>query len=952
MMQQLMRTRAIFIVAIRRLLAQRLLTFATVIGLTIAVALILTIPVYSESVAFRILTERLTDSTDETNRPPFSFLFSYIGSWNEPVNYESISDADDYIRNRAGNDLGLNATMVVRHLETMNFRLYPDNESDYQDENRSLDYVSFGTTEGIADQVELVEGTYPAPADPAADSIVEVMITEEFATDFGIQVGEMYVGFNWRLEPADPLQITPVRVSGIWRPLNEESPYWFYRPSVFDDILLVHEDTFVNRIGSYSQTEVNLGVWYVVTDGSGVNTSRVDELITRHDNTEKLIDQMLPGVYIQSSPVKELKPYQRIVSVLTLTLTVFSIPIVALLIVFLIMIVGLVVDGQRNETAVLRSRGTSPFQVIGLATIEGLIMGAIALIVGLMLAGIFTQLIGTTRSFMNFNYDGNFIVSYPTTIATTAGLALFFTVLIRVVPTISASRHTIISYKTDRSRGIQRPLWQRLGVDILLMILISYFYYQVVQQGGLIDVDSVSSIEEAYNQPFVFLLPPLTILAFTLFLLRFLPTVLRFLAWLIQLTNSVGLLIVTRQLERSPGSYYLPLILLISTISLGIYTASFARTIDRYLYEQQFYRVSADISVRVFTQPASDGIGGGGSDDAPAAYMHISEFNSMTGIERATRFGEYSATARLTSGNVTSKFIGVDRAEFGPIVFWRTDFASTRLGYLLNSLAIQPDTVLVSSEFMDNRDLNVGDFVQIEVKSGSEAFTMNLQIVGAVNFFPHWYPEADGPLFVGNLDYLFEQAQAELPHRIIARITPEWTSRQFVREVVSRGAQGVLIDEPLSRIEREQVRPERQGLFGLLSIGFITSSLATMIGFLLYTIFSYQRRYVELGILRAIGLSQGAMIVSVAWELGLLIIMGLLLGFGIGLAVSLLYIPYMQFVSNLTGIVPPYLVMIAWAEIGQIIGLFVLTFIIIMMILLVTLRRMRIFQAVKLGETL
>ena len=106
---------------------------------------------------------------------------------------------------------------------------------------------------------------------------------------------------------------------------------------------------------------------------------------------------------------------------------------------------------------------------------------------------------------------------------------------------------------------------------------------------------------------------PLTIFALTLFLLRFLAPMLRALAWLIQLTNSVGLLIVTRQLERSPGAYYLPLILLVSTISLGIYTASFARTIDRYLYEQQYYRVSADVSVRVFSQNPSALPGGGGA---------------------------------------------------------------------------------------------------------------------------------------------------------------------------------------------------------------------------------------------------------------------------------------------------------------------------------------------------
>ena len=947
-----LRTRAVVLVACKRLLAQPLLSLATIIGLTVAVALVLTIPIYSESVAFRVLTERLTEGPDRINRPPFSFLFSYIGSWNEPVNWEATLDLDQYLREKGGAELGLRTTLVVRHLETRNFRLYPAGETNYRDENRSLDYVSFGTTDKIAEQIEVVEGSYPAPGDPSPESYVDVIIHEEFASEFGIQVGEYFQGYNWRLPPDDPMQITVIRIAGIWRPRDEDSEYWFYRPNVFEDILLINEETYRNRLAPYTESEINLAVWYLVTDGGSVNTSRVDDLIRRHNDTEKIADQYLPGTYIQASPVEELRPYQRIVTVLTLTLTIFSLPIVILLIIFLVMLVGLVVDGQRNETAVMRSRGTSAFQVVGLTTVEGLIMGLIALVVGGALAVAFTQVIGTTRSFMDFRWGHHFIVSVPPTIGSTILLAIAFTVLIRVVPTIGAARHTIISYKMDQSRLLQRPWWQRLGVDILLLVVIGYFYYQVFQQGGLIDVEGgARNIEEAYNQPFVFLLPPLTIFALTLFMLRFLAPMLRAIAWFIQWTNSVGLLIVTRQLERSPGAYYLPLILLVSTISLGIYTASFARTIDRYLYEQQYYRVSADVSVRVFSQNPNS-IPGGGGNDAPPAYMHISEFKSMLHVRGATRIGEYAAKARLTSGSVEGRFVGVDRADLGPVLFWRSDFASLRLGYLTNSLALQPDSVLVSREFMENRALDFGDLIELDIRSAGEVFKINLQVVGVLEYFPRWYPEKDGALFVGNLDYLFEQAQIELAHRVIMRVGPAFDSRAFTRAVFDRGAAGVLTEEPVSRINREQSRPERQGLFGLLSIGFITSSLATMIGFLLYTVFSYQRRYVELGILRAIGLSQTSMIGSVAWELGLLIIIGLTLGFGIGLLVSLLYIPFMQFVSSLEGVAPPYVVTMAWTEIAQIVALFLGAFLLIMLILLVILRRMRIFQAVKLGETL
>ena len=401
MIRQVLRIRAIFVLAIKRIVAQPLLSIATIIGLTVAVALILTIPIYAESVAFRILTERLTEESENVNRPPFSFLVSYIGSWNEPVDWEDTEALDQYLREQAESALGLNVTRIVRHFETSNVRLYTADETVYEEDN-VLDFMTFATTDGFFEQVEVLEGTLPTPADPAPDSVVDVMVAKNFAEDFGIQVGDRFLGYNWRLEATDVLQITELRISGIWQAMDETSEYWFYLPFAFEDALILHPDSYRNRIAPYTAEEVNLGLWYIVTDGSGINTSRVEELIERETNTDQQIDRLLPGAYISSSPVDELRPYQRIVSVLTLTLTVFSVPIIALLIVFLMMIVGLIVDRQRNETAVLRSRGTSPFQVVGLAAVEGLIIGGIALIIGTILASIFTRLMGSTTSFPRF----------------------------------------------------------------------------------------------------------------------------------------------------------------------------------------------------------------------------------------------------------------------------------------------------------------------------------------------------------------------------------------------------------------------------------------------------------------------------------------------------------------------------------------------------------------------
>jgi putative ABC transport system permease protein len=226
-----------------------------------------------------------------------------------------------------------------------------------------------------------------------------------------------------------------------------------------------------------------------------------------------------------------------------------------------------------------------------------------------------------------------------------------------------------------------------------------------------------------------------------------------------------------------------------------------------------------------------------------------------------------------------------------------------------------------------------------------------MQIAGSFDYFPRWYPEEDGPLFVANLDYIFEQVGIEMPHVILTRNGPDFDEDSFIAELRDRGAAFAVIQDPRPIIQRVQAQPERQGLFGMLSVGFLASSLVTVLGFFLYTLFSYHRRFVELGILRAVGLSKASMMLSVAWELSLLTLVGISLGVGLGLLVSVLYIPYLQLGTNPRDLLPPYLVILAWPEVLQILLLFLTTFAVLLGLLLLVFSRMRIFEAVKLGES-
>jgi putative ABC transport system permease protein len=89
-----------------------------------------------------------------------------------------------------------------------------------------------------------------------------------------------------------------------------------------------------------------------------------------------------------------------------------------------------------------------------------------------------------------------------------------------------------------------------------------------------------------------------------------------------------------------------------------------------------------------------------------------------------------------------------------------------------------------------------------------------------------------------------------------------------------------------------------------------------------------------------------------AWELALLILSGLFLGTTLGVWISQQFIPLLQTGVRQADLVPPYLVEIAWSAIGQIYILFGLMFVLAFSVLSLFLQRMKIFQAVKLGETI
>ena len=332
-------------------------------------------------------------------------------------------------------------------------------------------------------------------------------------------------------------------------------------------------------------------------------------------------------------------------------------------------------------------------------------------------------------------------------------------------------------------------------------------------------------------------------------------------------------------------------------------------------------------------------------------FLPIEAHLEVDGVSHAARVGDYEASASVGGRQQDGRILGIDRLDFASVAFFRPDFASNEsLGGVLNRLAVGRNYILVSRNFMVRNGLNVGDPLRLNVEAAGEFVNIDFVIAAPLDLFPTLYPQ-DGPFFITHLDYLHEKLGGQYPYDVWLKLTDDASPNEVVQGVRDRGLL-VVTAESTAEMEATAARqPERQGLFGLLSVGFIASAVLTVLGFLVFSLTSFRRRLIELGMMRAIGLTVGQMVSYLTLEQAFIILTGMGIGTGLGVLAGLLFIPFFQTGNDQSAGIPPFIVQIAWEQIGFICAVFVAMFLVAMLILIFLLLRMKLFEAVKLGET-
>lgn len=946
----------------RRLWSNLSLILAIAAGFTVAVAIVVSIPVYAEAVGYRILRDELSSPLNGTRRPPFAFMYRYLGSISGNVDTQKLATINTYFADDVADRLGLDITNQTRYIATDKIPLRLSADGGGQ----PLGWISLAFAQDIVNHIDVLDGRMPEVTAP--DEPLEVLLSAEFAFGLGLQPGEVYYVFAQRESPEKSM--IPVRISGIWQPRDPASEYWFYAPEVLRETLFTTEEAFSQHIIAANPEPVNVAVWYLVADGSVIRSSNVPAFGGRIERTTADANKILEGMRLDVSPIDALVRHIARVKQLTAILTIFSIPILGLIAYFVVLVAGLVVQRQSNEIAVLRSRGASRSQIMGIYFIEWVIIGAAAITVGVLLGQLAALFMTWTRSFLDFQPVDPLPIGMSQDAWTRAFQIVGFMLVAALVPAFLTSRFTIVSFKSERARASAKPFWQRAYLDVLMLIPIGYGWWLLRQQGSLGNL-SGTGLSDPFNNPLLLIAPSLFIFATALITVRFFPVFMRILEFIAGRLPGIATVTALRYLARTPSAYSGPILLLIITLSLAGFTASMAKSLDQNLLERNHFIAGGDAKLFDMGQSVDGGSAGApgsmqsGIDAIVSApgenkltgpkyfFLPIEDYMNIEDVAHATRVGNSKVSVIINNNSIDAHYFGIDRLDFPNVVYWRDDFADQPLGSLMNLLAEDSSAVLVQREFAKNLNLRIGDNFIIRMNNLDATYSVPVVVAGFIELFPTAYPSEGAPI-VGNLEYSFDMQGGMYPYDVWLRLKEgsTITDDEIYRGTITNGMKVFLREFAPEVINTERVRPERQGFFGLLSVGFVAAAFLSMLGFLFYSILAFQRRFVELGMLRAIGLSTGQLGTLLAIEQTLIIGMAIAAGTFVGISASQLFIPFLQLPTYERDLFPPFAVSIATEQILIIYAVFMVVLVATVLITVILLRRMKLFQAVKLGEAI
>ncbi|MCE2849613.1 MAG: FtsX-like permease family protein [Chloroflexaceae bacterium] len=621
---------------------------------------------------------------------------------------------------------------------------------------------------------------------------------------------------------------------------------------------------------------------------------------------------------LDRSPLERFTNTQVTIRTLTLRTSAVAAPIALLALFFVMQLANITYQRRQDEYILLRSRGVSLTWFLMVSAVEWMCYIVIAMLFAIPLSIVSTQIMLRTDSFLKLTSLDVAWSWLPTQSFVGAALIAVVIVFLGIRPVISTFQRTLSN--NARSRRIDRVrMFVRIMIEVIVLIAVVYGYYQLYTQ-----YDPASDVFSNLN---TLILPVLSTIAIGLAVNRIIPLVLVLSERIARRSDALATILALQTLARRPDRLQNTVLLLTITLGVGGYVASM-------LIESALRR-----------RPNANT-----SDGDRFLLTPLGAHAQLPGIIAYAPVGQYDGRISIGNTPIDTNVIAVDRSRFAAVIPHFQDAwlgPGNSMGLLMNQLATYRDGVIIDKSIAGTS--NIGDKVAVTLIVDDIPVDVRMRIVGLVEGWPGQY-SVDRPYLIMNLSYVSDEIGFLPP-------TDVWIHRDTrvpLDEVVSAARAAAIpildtIDFNDARTN-EFTRPERQALFGMLSIGFVAAAGLTIMAILVSALASMRQRNIELGMLQAMGMPAHTARRVIVLEQSIITLSGMMCGLIAALVCAERILPSLHAGVAPHRDIPTNMPITAWSTIAGMLAIYAVAVLVALGTVFRNSRSLQIADAVKLGD--